>query len=1074
MPINPEIRKVLVIGSGPIVIGQAAEFDYAGTQACRSLKEEGIEVVLVNSNPATIMTDQDIADHVYIEPLNLASVTQIIEMERPDSILPTLGGQIGLNMAMQLHENGTLEKYGIKMLGTSADSIRRAEDRQGFKDTMEEINQPCVESLVVETVEDALAFADKIGYPVIVRPAYTLGGTGGGIAYDAPALGEIASGGIRMSRVGQILIERCISGWKEIEFEVMRDAAGNAITICSMENVDPVGVHTGDSIVVAPTQTLAAKEYQMLRTAALEIITALKIKGGCNVQFALNPDSFEYAVIEVNPRVSRSSALASKATGYPIAKVTSKIALGYHLDEIPNAVTKTTMACFEPTVDYCVLKIPKWPFDKFVTASRTLGTQMKATGEVMSIASSFEAAMMKAVRSLELNVYNLRLNKLSELSDDEIAERLCLVDDERIFVVTEALRRGVTPEEINAVTKIDVWFLDRFRAIVEMEQKLATEKLDVQLLQGAKEMGFGDAFIGELCKIDRKAIKQMREEWGILPTYKMVDTCAAEYDAVTPYYYSGYDLENESNAPDTGKKRVLVLGSGPIRIGQGIEFDYCSVHSVWALKHLGCETIIINNNPETVSTDFDVADRLYFEPLTPEDVENIVEVEKPWGAVVQFGGQTAIKLAKALSEMGVPILGTSPDGVDAAEDRERFDEILRNLEIPRAEGRTVFTAEEAVVAANEIGYPVLVRPSYVLGGQGMEIAYSERNVTEYMKIINRVQQEHPILIDKYLMGREVEVDGVFDGVDILIPGIMEHVERAGVHSGDSISVYPPLHIEEKHKETILQHTKNLAKSLGVIGLVNIQFVIYNDTVYVIEVNPRSSRTIPYISKVTGVPIIDLATRVMLGERLADLGYGTGIYPEVPFYAVKMPVFSFEKLTNVDTGLGPEMKSTGEVLGLAETFPQALLKAFKGAQMRVPDKKGGRVILTVKDEDKGEVIGIGRRLAELGISLFATSGTCGVLEEAGIPVQKVNRVSEPSPNILDLIASGTVDLVVNTPTRGRKQDTDGFKIRRCAVEHSVSCVTSIDTASAIVTVRSQGRSDQLQAVDITKLSSLGQA
>lgn len=1074
MPINPEIRKVLVIGSGPIVIGQAAEFDYAGTQACRSLKEEGIEVVLVNSNPATIMTDQDIADHVYIEPLNLASVTQIIEMERPDSILPTLGGQIGLNMAMQLHENGTLEKYGIKMLGTSADSIRRAEDRQGFKDTMEEINQPCVESLVVETVEDALAFADKIGYPVIVRPAYTLGGTGGGIAYDAPALGEIASGGIRMSRVGQILIERCISGWKEIEFEVMRDAAGNAITICSMENVDPVGVHTGDSIVVAPTQTLAAKEYQMLRTAALEIITALKIKGGCNVQFALNPDSFEYAVIEVNPRVSRSSALASKATGYPIAKVTSKIALGYHLDEIPNAVTKTTMACFEPTVDYCVLKIPKWPFDKFVTASRTLGTQMKATGEVMSIASSFEAAMMKAVRSLELNVYNLRLNKLSELSDDEIAERLSLVDDERIFVVTEALRRGMTPEEINAVTKIDVWFLDRFRAIVEMEQKLATEKLDVQLLQGAKEMGFGDAFIGELCKIDRKAIKQMREEWGILPTYKMVDTCAAEYDAVTPYYYSGYDLENESNAPDTGKKRVLVLGSGPIRIGQGIEFDYCSVHSVWALKHLGCETIIINNNPETVSTDFDVADRLYFEPLTPEDVENIVEVEKPWGAVVQFGGQTAIKLAKALSEMGVPILGTSPDGVDAAEDRERFDEILRNLEIPRAEGRTVFTAEEAVVAANEIGYPVLVRPSYVLGGQGMEIAYSERNVTEYMKIINRVQQEHPILIDKYLMGREVEVDGVFDGVDILIPGIMEHVERAGVHSGDSISVYPPLHIEEKHKETILQHTKNLAKSLGVIGLVNIQFVIYNDTVYVIEVNPRSSRTIPYISKVTGVPIIDLATRVMLGERLADLGYGTGIYPEVPFYAVKMPVFSFEKLTNVDTGLGPEMKSTGEVLGLAETFPQALLKAFKGAQMRVPDKKGGRVILTVKDEDKGEVIGIGRRLAELGISLFATSGTCGVLEEAGIPVQKVNRVSEPSPNILDLIASGTVDLVVNTPTRGRKQDTDGFKIRRCAVEHSVSCVTSIDTASAIVTVRSQGRSDQLQAVDITKLSSLGQA
>jgi carbamoyl-phosphate synthase large subunit len=1074
MPINQEIHKVLVIGSGPIVIGQAAEFDYAGTQACRSLKEEGIEVVLVNSNPATIMTDPDIADHVYIEPLNLASITQIIERERPDSILPTLGGQIGLNMAMQLYENGTLEQYGIKMLGTSAESIRRAEDRQGFKDTMEEIHQPCVESLVVESVEDALEFAAKIGYPVIVRPAYTLGGTGGGIAYDSMALQEIASGGIRMSRVGQILIERCISGWKEIEFEVMRDAAGNAITICSMENVDPVGVHTGDSIVVAPTQTLAAKEYQMLRTAALEIITALEIEGGCNVQFALNPESFEYAVIEVNPRVSRSSALASKATGYPIAKVASKIALGYHLDEIPNAVTKTTMACFEPTVDYCVLKIPKWPFDKFVTASRTLGTQMKATGEVMAIASSFEGAMMKAVRSLELNVYNLRLNKLSDLSDDEISDRLHLIDDERIFVVTEALRRGITPEEINAVTKIDLWFLDRFQAIVQMEQTLAEGRLDAKLLREAKEMGFGDGYIGELCGLGRKTIKQMRQDWNILPTYKMVDTCAAEYDAATPYYYSGYDMENESQGKETGKKRVLVLGSGPIRIGQGIEFDYCSVHSVWALKRLGCETIIVNNNPETVSTDFDVADRLYFEPLTPEDVENIVEIEKPWGAVVQFGGQTAIKLAKALNDMGVPILGTSSDGVDAAEDRERFDAILRDLNIPRAEGRTVFTSEEAVAAANEIGYPVLVRPSYVLGGQGMEIAYSDRNIKEYMKIINRVQQEHPILIDKYLMGREVEVDGVFDGRDLLIPGIMEHMERAGVHSGDSISVYPPLHVEEKHKETILRYTEGLSKALGVIGLVNIQFVIYNDTVYVIEVNPRSSRTIPYISKVTGVPIIDLATKVMLGEKLADLGYGTGIYPEAPFYAVKMPVFSFEKLSNVDISLGPEMKSTGEVLGLAETFPQALLKAFKGAKMRVPGKKGSRVILTVKDEDKGEIIGIARRLSEMGISLYATSGTCTALEEAGIPVQKVNRVSESSPNILDLIASGTVDLIVNTPTKGRKQDTEGFKIRRYAVEHSVSCVTSIDTASAIVTARSQGRSEQLQAVDLAGLSSLGQA
>ena len=1089
MPKNPNIKKVLVLGSGPIVIGQAAEFDYAGTQACRALKEEGVEVVLVNSNPATIMTDKDIADHVYIEPLNIASVTQVIQKERPDSILPTLGGQTGLNLAMNLHEQGILAEYNVKLLGTSPESIRKAEDRQGFKDAMEEIGQPCVTSDVVESVEDAVDFANSIGYPVIVRPAYTLGGTGGGIAYDEPSLREIADRGIHMSRVGQVLIERSIAGWKEIEFEVMRDSAGNVIQICSMENIDPVGVHTGDSIVVAPTQTLANKEYQMLRTASLDIISALKIEGGCNVQLALNPDSYEYAVIEVNPRVSRSSALASKATGYPIAKVAAKVALGYTLDEIPNAVTGKTTACFEPTLDYCVLKIPRLPFDKFTTASRTLGTQMKATGEVMAIGNSFEGALMKAIRSLELPVKSLRMDGLEDLYTEEIEDRLVNVDDQRLFVVAEALRRGFSPEKINKITKMDIWFLDRFKNIVDMEDKLERGHLDEHTLRQAKEMGFSDAWIAALSGKTAPEIKALRESMGIVPAFKMVDTCAAEFEAQTPYYYSTYDGENEaaqshewgdapvceslSAAPahaytaDPEKKKVLVLGSGPIRIGQGIEFDYCSVHSVWAFKRLGYETIIINNNPETVSTDFDVADKLYFEPLTPEDVQNVVELEKPWGAVVQFGGQTAIKLAKALTEMGVPILGTSSDGVDAAEDRERFDEILQQCGIPRAAGKTVFTTEEALAAANEVGYPVLVRPSYVLGGQGMEIAYNDRNIVEFMRIINQTVQEHPILVDKYLMGREVEVDGVFDGEDILIPGIMEHVERAGVHSGDSISVYPPLHIEEKHKETILKYTYDLAKALGVIGLINIQFILYNDQVYVIEVNPRSSRTIPYISKVTGVPIIDLATKVMLGQKLKDLGYGTGIYPEADYYAVKMPVFSFEKLTDVDTGLGPEMKSTGECLGLAESFPQALLKAFKGANMKVP-KKGGRVIITVKDEDKGEMIGIARGLEDMGIEILATSGTCNALNAAGVPARKVARVSQAHPNILDMIASGSVDLIINTPTKGRKHDTDGFKIRRAAVEHSVACVTAIDTAHAILTVREHGRSADLRPIDITQI------
>ena len=1067
MPKDPNIRKVLVIGSGPIVIGQAAEFDYAGTQACRSLKEEGMEVVLVNSNPATIMTDKDVADHVYIEPLNTYSLKAILERERPDALLPTLGGQIGLNLAMALYEDGTLDRLGVRLLGTSAESIRKAEDRQGFKDTMESIGQPCIVSKVVTTVQDAVDFTNEIGYPVIVRPAYTLGGTGGGIAYDEAMLREISERGISLSRVGEVLIERCISGWKEIEFEVMRDSAGNVITICSMENLDPVGVHTGDSIVIAPTQTLANKEYQMLRTAALDIISALEIEGGCNCQFALHPESYEYAVIEVNPRVSRSSALASKATGYPIAKVAAKIALGYTLDEIPNAVTGKTTACFEPALDYCVMKLPRLPFDKFTTAKRTLGTQMKATGEVMAIGNSFANALLKAIRSLELNVHSLRLPKLQAMSTKKIWDKLFDIDDERIFVVAEALRRGITPEEINRITKIDIWFIDRLGTIVKLENKLSQGLPDAKTLRFAKEVGFADSFIAELCGVTRVDIRELRRKYGIQPTYKMVDTCAAEFDAQTPYYYSTYDIENESQPVDTGKKKVLVLGSGPIRIGQGIEFDYCSVHSVWSLKKLGCETIIVNNNPETVSTDFDIADRLYFEPLTPEDVEQIVELEKPWGAVVQFGGQTAIKLAKTLADMGLPILGTSADGVDAAEDRERFDEILNLCGIPRAAGRTIFTTEEAIAAANEVGYPVLVRPSYVLGGQGMEIAYNDDNIRDFMKIINMTVQEHPVLVDKYLMGREVEVDGVFDGEDLLIPGIMEHVERAGVHSGDSISVYPPIHIEDKHKQTILKYTYQLSKALGVIGLVNIQFVIYDDTVYVIEVNPRSSRTIPYISKVTGVPIIDLATKVMLGAKLRDLGYGVDIYPEAKYYAVKMPVFSFEKLTDVDTNLGPEMKSTGECLGLADTFPQALLKAFKGANMKVP-KRGSRVILTVKDQDKEEVLGLAREMVELGMELYATRGTYAYLTAHDVPVRFVHRLGHGHPNIMDMIQSGVVDMILNTPRRTQREDGDGWRIRRSAVEHSVLCLTSVDTCRAILTARKEGHSEQIVPIDITKI------
>ena len=1070
MPKNPEIKKVLVIGSGPIIIGQAAEFDYAGTQACRSLREEGVEVVLVNSNPATIMTDPDIADYVYIEPLSTSSLMQIIEKERPDAILPTLGGQTGLNLAMALTENGILEEFGVRLLGTSAESIRRAEDRQGFKDTMERIGQPCVTSRVVECVEDAMAFASEIGLPVIVRPAYTLGGTGGGIASTDSELWEIASNGIRLSRVGQVLIERCISGWKEIEYEVIRDSAGNVITVCNMENVDPVGVHTGDSVVVAPSQTLADKEYQMLRSAALDIISALEIEG--NVQFALNPDSFEYAVIEVNPRVSRSSALASKATGYPIAKVAAKIALGYTLDEIPNSVTGKTCACFEPALDYCVIKIPKWPFDKFVHASRTLGTQMKATGEVMAIDNTFEGALMKAVRSLEQHVNSLNLDSLKCLSDEEIYGRLGQIDDQRLFVMAEALRRNFTPEDICEITKVDIWFIDRIRSIVQMERRIASEPLKHDLLLAAKAMGFPDEFIGQLAGRTHFDIKALRNQMGIRASFKMVDTCAAEFDAATPYYYSTYDEENESVGIEVPKK-VLVLGSGPIRIGQGIEFDFCSVHSVWSLRKLGCYTIIVNNNPETVSTDFDVADKLYFESLTPEDVQNIVELEKPWGAVVQFGGQTAIKLTQDLSNMGVRILGTGADGVDAAEDRERFDEILRITGIEKAEAGTCFTAAEGKAIANRIGYPVLVRPSYVLGGQGMQIAYNDRDIDDYMSIINMFSQEHPILVDKYLMGRELEVDAVCDGEDILIPGIMEHIERAGIHSGDSISVYPPVKIEPRHQKIIADYSHRLATALHVVGLVNIQFVIYDDKVYVIEVNPRSSRTVPYITKITGVPIIELATRVMLGEKLKNLGCGTGLFPEGPYYAVKMPVFSFSKLTDVDTALGPEMKSTGEVLGVDRNFHQALLKAFLGTGMTLPGENS-RVLLTVRDEDKAEIIPIAMKMCDLNMKLYATGGTYEFLTAHGIDCIRVNRIAEGRPSVLDIIQEGGFDLVVNTPGHNHSHSRDGFLIRRAAAEHSVPVITAVDTAHAVIHAITMGHAKWLRPVDMVRVSGNKQA
>ncbi len=1046
MPRNKDIKKVLVIGSGPIVIGQAAEFDYAGTQACRSLKEEGVEVCLVNSNPATIMTDKQIADQVYIEPLTLPVLEKIILKEKPDSILPTLGGQAGLNLGMELAESGFLEEHGVKLIGTTAETIFKAEDRQAFKDTMEKIGEPCAASQVVNTVEDGIKFTNTIGYPVVLRPAFTLGGSGGGIAHNEQELVDILSNGLRLSRVGEVLVERCIAGWKEVEYEVMRDANGNCITVCNMENIDPVGVHTGDSIVVAPSQTLGDKEYQMLRSSALNIINELKITGGCNVQYALNPDSFEYCVIEVNPRVSRSSALASKATGYPIAKVTAKIALGYTLDEIKNAITQKTYASFEPMLDYCVVKIPRLPFDKFLTAKRTLSTQMKATGEVMSICDNFEGALMKAIRSLEQHVDSLMSYDFTGLSDEALEAQLHVVDDRRIWVIAEALRRGVSYDHIYEITKIDRWFIDKLAILVEMEQHLKSEELTVDLLKEAKRIEFPDNVIAELTGKTEEEIKQMRYANGIVAAYKMVDTCAAEFAAETPYYYSVYGSENEA-AETTPQKKVLVLGSGPIRIGQGIEFDFCSVHCTWAFAKEGWETVIINNNPETVSTDFDIADKLYFEPLTAEDVESIVNIEKPDGAVVQFGGQTAIKLTEALMKMGVPILGTKAEDVDAAEDRELFDEILEKTHIPRAAGGTVFTAEEAKEVANRLGYPVLVRPSYVLGGQGMKIAFNDEEIEEFIGIINRIAQDHPILVDKYLQGKEIEVDAVCDGTDILIPGIMEHIERTGVHSGDSISVYPAPTISEKVKDTIVEYTKRLAQALHVVGLINIQFIAMNEEVYVIEVNPRSSRTVPYISKVTGIPIVDLATKVIIGNTIRGLGYEPGLAPVADYIAIKMPVFSFEKLRGAEISLGPEMKSTGECLGIAKTFNEALYKAFLGAGVQLPKYK--QMIMTVKDADKPEAVGVAKRFEALGYKIYATRSTAKYLQEHGVNALRVNKISQESPNVMDLILGHKIDLVIDTPTQGNGDKTrDGFLIRRNAIETGVYCITAMDTANAL--------------------------
>lgn len=1068
MPLRSDIEKVLVIGSGPIVIGQAAEFDYAGTQACRALKQEGLEVVLVNSNPATIMTDKHMADKIYIEPLTLDCVKRIIKIEKPDSILSTLGGQTGLTLSMQLAEEGFLAENNVKLLGANPETIHKAEDRQAFKDTMEEIGEPCIPSKVVETVEDALSFAEEITYPVIVRPAFTLGGTGGGIANDPAELHEIATNGLRLSPITQILVEKCISGWKEIEFEVIRDAKGNVITVCSMENFDPVGVHTGDSIVVAPAVTLSDKEYQMLRTAALNIIQALKVEGGCNCQFALHPTSFEYAVIEVNPRVSRSSALASKATGYPIAKVATRIAIGYSLDEIVNQVTGKTYACFEPAIDYLVVKFPKWPFDKFVYAKKTLGTQMKATGEIMAIGSSFEAAMMKAVRSIELGMDTMTKPAFTKLSDAEVEQKLHDVDVDRSFCVFEALKRGISVDRIHEITMIDRWFISKLKHLVELEKWLADGTLTQEKYNTAKKYCYLDKTI-EILSGQRLEDCGIRKKTAV---YKMVDTCAAEFSADTPYFYSTFDEENEAaefiEQHPSGKKKIIVFGSGPIRIGQGIEFDYCSVHCVWALKEMGYEAIICNNNPETVSTDFDTGDRLYFDPLTFEDVDALLATEKPYGVVVQFGGQTAIKLTKHLQEVGARILGTSAESIDAAEDRELFDELLERCGIPRPAGETVFTTEEAVRIAEKLGYPVLLRPSYVLGGQNMIIAHCDSDVVEYMDIITQTKLENPVLIDKYLMGTEVEVDAICDGTDFVIPGIMEHIERAGVHSGDSISVYPAQTLSERTRRTIISYTERLAKALNVIGLVNIQYVVYNGEVYVIEVNPRSSRTVPYISKVTGVQMVDVATKIMLGHSLKEQGFESGLYPEGDYVAVKVPVFSFEKLHDVDTQLGPEMKSTGECLGIARTFHEAIYKGLIAAGFRMFDKGG--VLISVRNEDKPEIIELASRFEKLGFEIYATSGTASMLNRNMIATNFTYRVNEgQEPNIITLLESGKINYVISTSETGRKPARESVKLRRKSVERSIACLTSVDTANALVSCLEMDESiDRVEMVDITTI------
>lgn len=1055
MPLNKDIKRVLVIGSGPIIIGQAAEFDYSGTQACQALKEEGMEVVLINSNPATIMTDKEVADKVYLEPLTLEFVEKVIEKERPDSLLAGMGGQTGLNLAVELYDAGILDKYNVKVIGTSIESIKEGEDRELFRNMMNRINEPVIQSDIITDLEAGMAFANKIGYPVIVRPAYTLGGTGGGIAETEEELREILESGLQLSTIGQVLLEKSVKGWREVEYEVMRDSYGNCITVCNMENIDPVGIHTGDSIVVAPSQTLSDKEYQMLRTASINIINAVGIEGGCNVQFALHPESFEYAVIEINPRVSRSSALASKATGYPIAKLAAKIALGYGLDEIKNAVTQKTYACFEPTLDYVVCKIPKWPFDKFFSADRALGTKMMATGEIMAIGANFEQAFLKGIRSLEIGRYSLDFKKFRDLSMQELKERVVTPDDERIFALAEMLRRDYRVDMVSQITGIDRFFVDKIKWIVNEEQRLKLshiENLDKEWLLNLKKKGFSDKAIADLLEVSPEDIYRLRDIWNIRPSYKMVDTCAGEFEALSPYYYSTYEQYDEVTV-NKDKKKVIVIGSGPIRIGQGVEFDYASVHCVKSLKKMGIETIIVNNNPETVSTDFDISDKLYFEPLTEEDVLNIVEKENPDGVILQFGGQTAIKLANFLKEKDIPALGTTADQIDMAEDREKFDELLEELGVSRPKGKGVWSLEEGLEEARRLGFPVLVRPSYVLGGQGMEITHDEEELTYYLKNAFIKDTKNPILIDKYLMGREIEVDAISDGEDILIPGIMEHLERAGVHSGDSVTMYPSQNISDEIKGKVLEYTKKLALAIGIKGMINIQFIEFEGQLYVIEVNPRASRTVPYISKVSGVPIVDLATKAMLGYKIKDLGYGVDVYKEPELVSVKVPVFSTQKLPNVEVSLGPEMKSTGEVLGIGRNIEEALYKGFVGASM-FPGMKKGKILATIKNHDKDEFLKMAVELSKLGYKFVSTEGTCKLLREHGVDVEEVRKLNEEKPNILDVVKNKEVDLVINTPTKGNDSKRDGFLIRRAAVERNIGVITALDTLKAIIDVKKQ--------------------